>query len=223
MHISIIDDEKILTTKISKKLQLHGYSVSEFFSYKEFMQNWYFDNISDLYIVDLSLWDGSWFDIIKSLRNNKKISTPIIIMTWFWDIQNKLFWFDVWADDYITKPFLPEELLARVRAILRRPNQITDKKVIVYKDLVLKYPSKDLYLKWKKIDLNRKETYIVELFLNNIWKLIKKEELIKTVWWSQSFVDVTDNTLYATLSKLKRKLWNSFPLYNKPHVWFTLE
>lgn len=223
MHISIIDDEKILTSKISKKLKLNWYSVSEFYSYNEFMKNWIHDNISDLYIIDLSLWDGSWFNIVNFLRTKKNSNIPIIIISWFWDAQNKVFWLDLWADDYLTKPFSPEELLARIKAILRRPTQIKQTNKILYKDIVIDTISKKVTINGKLIDLTRKENLILEFFIENKWKLIEKEKMIKYIWWVQSSIDVNDNTINATLCKLRKKFWDNFPLKTLVNSWYILE
>lgn len=78
MHISIIDDEKILAKNIAKKLKNNGYSVSPFISYSNFIQKG--DHLSDLYIIDISLGDGSGFDIVKNLREKQCVS-PIIILS----------------------------------------------------------------------------------------------------------------------------------------------
>lgn len=223
MHISIIDDEKILTNKISKKLKLNWYWVSEFYSFKEFMINWTLSLISDLYIIDISLWDWNWFDIINFLRKTKWLNTPIIIISWFWDTQNIIFWLNLWADDYITKPFYPEELIARIKAILRRPSKIEEKNNLVYNNIVLNNFTKELKIDWKKINLNKKEILIIELFIKNKWKLIPKESFIKTIWWVQNNLDISENTLNATLSKLRRKVWNNFPLQTKYNMWYILK
>ncbi len=224
MHISIIDDEKVLTSKISKKLQLNWYSVSEFYSFKEFMSNCTHDDISDLYIIDISLWDGSGFDIIKFLRNEKKSQTPIIITSWFWDTQNIIFWLELWADDYMTKPFSPEELLARIKAISRRPRVIDEvQEEIKYKNIVINNTTKEIKVNWEKVEFARKESLILDLFITNVWKIIEKDKLIKYVWWVQSAIDVTDNTINATLSKLRKKLWDNFPLQTIHNIWYVLE
>lgn len=223
MHISIIDDEKVLTSKISKKLILNWYTVSEYYSYKEFMKAWVYEDISDLYIIDLSLWDWSWFDIIRFLRENKKIKSPIIIMSWFWDTQNIIFWLDLWADDYITKPFPPDELLARVRAIFRRPPEINLEDEMTYKSISINNVTKKVKLNWIDIELTRKESLILELFIKNRGVLVEKDSMIKHIWWVQTSLDVNDNTINATLSKLRKKMWGSFPLQTKHNLWYILE
>jgi DNA-binding response OmpR family regulator len=86
MHISIIDDEKILADKILKKLQNNGYAASAFYGYQDFMHHG--DATSGLYIIDISLSDGTGFDIIRWLRKNKESRAPIIVISGYGDSQN---------------------------------------------------------------------------------------------------------------------------------------
>lgn len=223
MHISLIDDEKLLANKISKKLQSSWYIVDEFYSYKEFMQRGFFEDISDLYIIDISLWDGSGYDIIRELRNRKKTNKPIIVISWFWEVDKKLFWFDIGIDDYITKPFPPDELIARIKALFRRTTESLPNKEIDYKWIHFDVLNNELYLNGTLLNiLNKKEKIILTYFLNNLWKLVEKESFIKVIWWHRS-TDVTNNTINATLSKLRKKLWSNFPLQTIPHIWYILE
>jgi len=126
MHISIIDDEKLLTHKISKKLEGSGYATSSFYGYEDFMRHG--DIRSQLYIVDISLRDGSGFDIIKWLRNGKS-RAPIIIISGYGDTSRITYGLDLGADDYLVKPVQPDELVARIRAILRRPNTLSSERI----------------------------------------------------------------------------------------------
>lgn len=224
MHISIIDDEKVLTSRISKKLKLAWYSVSEFYSYGDFMLNGSHEIPCDLYLIDISLWDGTWFDIVKFLRNEKNILSPIIIMSAFWDSQNKIFWLDIWADDYITKPIIPEELLARVRAKLRRKEEFKKEDTcITYKNLSLCIANQEMHLNSQKIDLTQKEYLICELFVRNRWIVIERTKLVQYVWWLQWSIDVRDNTINVTLSKLKKKLLGNFNLQVRYNAGYILE
>lgn len=222
MHISLIDDEKLLRNNISKKLQSSGYLVSEYIWYNHFMQSWFFEDISDLYIIDISLWDGSGYDIITELRTRKNINKPIIVISWFWEIDTKLFWFWLWIDDYITKPFSPEELIARVNAILRRFHNTLNTDKIVYKWLCIHLASNEIFRHWVLVNnLHKKEKDILNYFIKHTGQLIQKEDFIRLIWWD--ITDVTQNTINVTLSKLRKKLWDDFPLQTIPHVWYILE
>lgn len=221
MNISIIDDEKVLTNNISKKLQKNGYSVSAFYSYKDFMHNG--DEFSHLYIVDLSLGDGSGFDIISWLRKEKWSSAPIIITSGYGDTENKIYGLDLWADDYLAKPFIPEELLARIRALLRRPLTFISDNIVSYKDISVNRETKLVMLRKKEIHLTRKETLLVELFIVNQGKLLDKDKIIKTIWWGNSAIDVKDNTINVTISKVRKKLGGKFKLKTIINKGYILE
>ena len=126
------------------------------------------DVISDLYILDIALKDGSGFDIIDWLRNKKESNTPVLITSGYGDSQNIIYGLNIGADDYITKPFIPEELLARVRALLRRPAQMGATKDICHKNLIFHPGTKEVTIETGKVILAHKEILILEFFLKNI-------------------------------------------------------
>ena len=221
MNITIIDDEKILAEKTSKKLEKNGYCVCVFHSCTDFYNSYFSE--SDLYIIDLWLWDGSWFDIIRWLRE-KNISAPIIITSGYADSEKKIYWLDLWADDYMTKPFIPEELLARVKAQLRRKDSVIDKSTIIrYANIEFHIESSIVMLWKRKIKLTKKEIQLLHLFLMNIWKIIAKNKIIYSVWNSSDFTSVSDNTINVTMWSLRKKLWKKFKLTTLIHEWYMLE
>lgn len=214
MKIAIVEDDKVLASKIAKKLEKNWYEVITSNSVWDFKKS-VLDN-ADLFILDLWLGESSWFEIIKWLRDEKRNSSPILVMSWYADIDTKLKWFNLWIDDYICKPVIPDELLARVYALLRRWSSLKEEK-IEYNNLVFDFRTREV-LNWDEtIILNRKEFQIVEYFLINKWKFIEKSELIKSVWWNMDLLDVTFNTINVTICKLRKKLWDNFNLETK--VW----
>ena len=221
MHITIIEDEKILSNNIAKKLNRNWYNTKVFNSYNEFINENNLD--SDLYVIDISLTDWSWFDIIKHIRKNRDNKTPIIITSWYWDIEKKIYWLDIWADDYLAKPYSIEELEARIRALLRRSYENINNSEITYNDLVLNLKEKLIRKNWEVIDLTSKEIQFVEYMMFNVWKIVKKIDLINSVWWKFDKIDVTDNTINATISKIRKKLWESFKLKTMINRWYMLE
>lgn len=221
MHITIIEDEKILSNNIAKKLNRNWYNTKVFNSYNEFINENNLD--SDLYVIDISLTDWSWFDIIKHIRKNRDNKTPIIITSWYWDIEKKIYWLDIWADDYLAKPYSIEELEARIRALLRRSYENINNSEITYNDLVLNLKEKLIRKNWEVIDLTSKEIQFVEYMMFNVWKIVKKIDLINSVWWKFDEIDVTDNTINVTISKIRKKLWESFKLKTMINRWYMLE
>ena len=144
MHISVIDDEKILANKVLKKLQGSGYAASAFYGYEDFMRHG--DADSQLYIIDISLGDGTGFDIVRWLRQNKQSTVPIIMISGYGDSQNIIYGLDLGADDYLTKPLVPDELIARVKAILRRPSIINAGEIIRYKNISFHTHTREVYV-----------------------------------------------------------------------------
>lgn len=221
MNICLVEDEKLLADSMSKKLQKDWYNVSVFYNVEDFLQNYKVP--SDLYILDLWLPDWSWYDIINFLREIKKVNAPVIISSWYSDIDKKIHGLNIWADDYIVKPFLPEELTARINAIVRRSFTKTPNNVIKYKSFTFDTLNKELF-RWKEsIKLAKKELDLVEYFFYNKWKLLNKAKIISSIWWEYESVWVSDNTINVTLSRLRKKLWKDFTLVTVVWDWYMLK
>ncbi|NVP17506.1 response regulator transcription factor [Candidatus Gracilibacteria bacterium] len=210
MHITIIEDEKILSNNIAKKLNRNGYNTKIFNSYNEFINE---NNLnSDLYIIDISLNDGNGFDIIKHIRSKRDSKTPIIITSGYWDLEKKIYGLDLGADDYLAKPYSIEELEARIRALIRRSYEKTNNSEIKYNDLIFNFNEKIIKKNGVIIDLTSKEIQFVEYMILNIGKPVKKIDIINSVWGKFDEIDVTDNTINVTISKIRKKLGKSFNL-----------
>jgi DNA-binding response OmpR family regulator len=223
MNISIIDDEKILANKTSKKLEKHWYSVNVYNSCRDFFNVCFIE--SDLYIIDLGLGDGSWFDIIKWLRIEKQSKAPIIITSAYSDSEKKIYGLDIGADDYMTKPFFPDELLARVKAQLRRKNNLVNDQDenIFYKNIVFEKNSGIVKVWGIQVTVTKKERQLIHLFLSHAWKLIPKNKIIFSIWDSTDFDSVSDNTINVTISKIRKKLGEEFNLKTRVNAWYILE
>lgn len=221
MHITIIEDEKILSKNISKKLIKNWFSTRVFNWYEEFINEKI--KYSDLYIIDISLIDWSGFDIIKHIRNDKKIEAPIIITSGYSDPEKKIYGLGIWADDYLTKPFLAEELIARIRALLRRSYKVNLNSNIKYNNI--KYDTNKNILKqnWKPIEITYRELQFVEYMIFNIGKVIKKDEIIYSVWWEYNEEKISDNNINVVVSKIRKKLGDQFKLKTIKWVWYILE
>lgn len=222
MHIVIIEDDEIFASKISKKLERNLYTTKIFNNTKNFYK-YKSNSQTDLYIIDINLTDDTWFNVIKHIRNVEKEHTPIIILSWYGDTENKVYWLDLWADDYIQKPVYPDELLARIRSALRRYNSSISSSSIKHKDLLYDLKTKKATIHWIEVRLPKKENQILEFFLQNKWKLISKEELTKKVWWTDDFLYISENTINSTISKLRKKLGDNFILKTRVSEWYILE
>ena len=221
MYITIIEDEEILSWQIAKKLNRNWYNTKIYNSFVDFMNEKTYN--SDLYIIDISLKDWSWFDIIKYLREVKKCTSPIIITSWYSDPEKKIYGLDLWADDYISKPFSSEELIARIRALIRRSFKISHNSIIKYKNLEYNSINKDITKRWKKVELTSREVQMIEFMLLNKWKLVTKSQLINSVWWEYDLLKVSDNNINVVVSNIRKKLWKEFKLKTLINKWYILE
>lgn len=221
MRITLIDDEKILSAKIEKRLQNAGFVVKVYHGYKEFMRDADID--SHLYIIDISLADGSGFAIVEWLRKTVESKVPILIISWYGDAERITYGLNLWCDDYMVKPLVPEVMIARVRALMRRPLNLFNWTSLRYKNIEYNIDKKETHVWENRVYLTHKESLILELFLRQQWRIINRESLVSAVWWSRESTDVTDNTINATLSKMRRKIGDPFSLKTLYNEWYILE
>lgn len=140
------------------------------------------DAKSQLYIVDISLRDGSGFDIVNWLRDTQKSMAPIIIISGYGDLENKIHGLDSGADDYLIKPFLPEELISRIKAIMRRPRDMIYEKTLNFKDICFDVSKRKMSVGGYQVHLTRTEQLILEVLLKNIGEIVSRETIIAYVW-----------------------------------------
>ena len=141
--------------------------------------------------------------MLRSLRQ-EKITTPIILLTAKEDVKDKVSGLDLGADDYLTKPFSTEELLARVRAIIRRNNEAVCDNLLTFSDLGLNLATYELFCGDKSVKLGLKEFDTMKLLLTYGNRVLSKETLIEKVWGYDS--DAEYNNVEVYISFLRKKL-----------------
>jgi DNA-binding response OmpR family regulator len=146
-------------------------------------------------------------ELCKDLRN-AHIQTPILILTAKGQTQDKVKGLDTGADDYMTKPFSFEELLARVRALVRRPKILVDSTLTV-SDLTLDTSTFTVTRHHKKIQLTGKEYNLLEYLMRHTPQTLSKDQIIAHVW--DYHADILPNTVEVTIRNLRKKIDNSFP------------
>ena len=203
MRILIIEDEYNLADVIASKLKKNKYLVDICTDGIEGNYN-ALSNIYDLIILDVMLPNMNGFEILKNIRKNE-IQSKVIMLTSASTIENKLDGLNNGANDYITKPFHIDELLARVNIQLKNP--ITSKKdVIKYKDLELNILTSTLICNKtnQSVELVCKEFQLLEYFINNQEQILSKEQIYDKVWGIDN--EIESNNLEAYLSFIRKKL-----------------
>ena len=157
----------------------------------------------DVIILDVMMPKMDGFEVVSRLRQNK-IKTSVLILTALDEVSSRVKGLDCGADDYLTKPFASEELLARVRALTRRQSEFVYDE-LTFHDLKLNTSNYTLSCGQKVVSLGAKEYEIMRLLLANPTQVISKDTIISKVWGLDS--DITENNVEAYMSFLRKKLF----------------
>lgn len=201
MRVLIVEDEIRLADALAQILKENKIMVDVVYDGKDGYE-YALTNIYDVIILDLMLPLMNGFEVSKKLRY-EKIQTPILILTAKYSTTDKVTGLDCGADDYMTKPFESDELLARLRALTRRHGEIQLNEA-TFGDLSLNLSTGDLHCKGKSTHLNFKESEILKILMANTGGAITKDDLIVKVWGYDS--DATDNNVEAYISFIRKKL-----------------
>ncbi|HER9452628.1 two-component system response regulator CovR/CsrR [Streptococcus pyogenes] len=180
--ILIIEDEKNLARFVSLELQHEGYEVIVEVNGREGLET-ALEKEFDLILLDLMLPEMDGFDVTRRLQTEK--TTYIMMMTARDSIMDVVAGLDRGADDYIVKPFAIEELLARIRAIFRRQDIESEKKVPsqgIYRDLVLNPQNRSVNRGDDEISLTKREYDLLNILMTNMNRVMTREELLSNVW-----------------------------------------
>ncbi|MCM8804785.1 MAG: response regulator transcription factor [Candidatus Omnitrophica bacterium] len=203
MLIAIVEDEKDILNLISLHLKKSGFNVKEFQNGKDFL-NYLKNDIPNLIILDLMLPDIDGLEICKYLKKEIKYSNiPTIILTAKGEEVDKILGLELGADDYITKPFSIKEVIARVKAVLRRYEvkvNILEIGNIVKVDLD-KY---EVYVKGEKINLTTTEFNILKILLSKKGWVFSREKILEELWQGEKAV--IDRTVDVHIKNLREKL-----------------
>ena len=211
--ILVIDDEEALCEILKYNLEKEGYEVETANSAEEALAM----NLSpySLFIVDIMMERLSGFDFARQVKNIPEVEdTPLIFSSALEGEDDKVMGLNIGADDYITKPFVMSEVLARVRAVLRRASatrriaeqhQNTNyESDVIYKTLRIDRNTKLCWLDGEEIQLTRTEYDIILFFLTHPNRIYSREEIINEVWGND--VVITNRTIDTNITRLRKKL-----------------
>ncbi len=213
IKILVIDDEEALCEILKFNLEKEGYEVDCAYSAEEALE---MDLSSySLFMVDIMMDQLSGFDFAKRIRNNQKTeNTPVIFCSALTGEDDKVMGLNIGADDYVTKPFVIGEVLARVRAVLRRTksaqqiaynvSQSIYEPDITFRELRVDRNEKVCYLQGSQVQLTRTEFDLILFFLTHRNRIYSREEIISKVWGED--VVVTHRTIDTNITRLRKKL-----------------
>lgn len=206
MRVLVIEDEVKVASFISEGLQEEGYTVQVAYDGKtgiDLIKETSFDII----LLDLMIPEVDGLEVLRNVRA-WGINTPVLIITAKSSKEDVVKGLDTGSDDYLTKPFSFEELLARIRALLRRSKK-TDTHMLEYRDIVLNPYTRRLSISTKETELTDKEFMIMEYLLKNSEKPLARKDIAEYVWQnstdSTNIVDVYVNFLRKKIESISQK------------------
>ncbi len=201
--VYIVEDEQDISGLVALHLRKSGFIAIEFQSSQNFF-NFLKNQIPDLVILDLMLPDADGLEICKYLKASPDYqSIPVIILTARSDESDKILGLELGADDYVTKPFSPRELVARVKSVLRR-HSVEHTIVSIGGILVVDTQKYEIHVKNKKIHLTTTEFNILKILLSKKGWVFSREKILELLWHGEKAV--IDRTIDVHIKKLREKL-----------------
>lgn len=202
MRVLLVEDEKKMASFIERGLKEEGYAVDvthdgeSGFVYAT-------TNTYDVMILDLMLPKINGFDLCHQIRE-QGVHAPILMLTARDSVQDKIKGLDQGADDYLTKPFHFEELLARLRALMRRPTDLQEETQLKADDLVMDLLSHRVSVKKKEIVLSQKEFSLLEFLMRRKGEVVSRTQIAEHVW--DLHFDPMSNTIDVYINFLRKKI-----------------
>lgn len=202
MRLLLVEDEKQLSEALQQILIRNKYSVDAVYNGDEGL-DYSLTGVYDVIILDIMLPKLNGLEILKMIRR-RKISTPVILLTAKDSVEDKILGLDSGADDYLPKPFSPDELLARLRALTRRNGDFINENILEFSDIRLNLSTYDMGVNDNSITLTQKEFEILKYFMQRPKLVVSKDDLITKLWGFDS--DVEHNNIEVYISFLRKKL-----------------
>lgn len=202
MRILVVEDERYLAEALADILRKNHYTADTVFDGEDGL-DYAESGIYDIIILDIMLPKINGIEVLRRMRA-EKIKTPVILLTAKSEVSDKVLGLDSGADDYLAKPFDTEELLARVRALGRRREDIVLDNTLSCGDTVLNTSTLKLSRETKEVALTQKEFALLEFLIANRGRIVSKGQIIEKLWGFDS--DAEDNHVEVYISFLRKKL-----------------
>lgn len=201
--ILVVDDEKDLCEILQFNLESEGFDIETAYSAEEALTK----NMEsfDLLLLDVMMGGMSGFKLADKIRKEMHLSVPIIFLTARETENDMLTGFNIGADDYVSKPFSIKELVARIKAVLRRGKSIEAKpKVIVVDTMELDLNRKSVTIDNEEVLLTRKEFEILHMLVSNKGKYLSRQEILDRIWSDD--VIVTERNVDVNIARMRKKI-----------------
>lgn len=200
-NLLIVDDEQKIREVIREYCEFEGYNVDEASNGIEAIRS-IEKNDYDLIVMDIMMPKIDGFAVIKEIR--KESNVPVLMLSARGDELDKLYGFELGIDDYVTKPFSPKELMARINAIIKRTNATKEQKLLEFPGLVIDTDGRTVTVDDEQVELTKKEYELLLYLAQNNGKAISREELLKNIWDYSFYED--DRTIDTHIKMLRNSL-----------------
>lgn len=201
VNILVADDDLRILRLINDFLKLEEFNVYKAENGKEAIELFEKENIS-LAILDIMMSIVDGWDVCKHIKSKSDI--PVLILTAKDSDIDELFGFDIGADEYMSKPFNPQLLIARVKNLLKRFNSLKENQIFKYEDIILQLNNNVIKIEEIEVELTPIEYELMFIFLNNVGISLKKDKLLDLVWGYDYYGD--PRTLDTHITRLRKKL-----------------
>lgn len=202
LKILVVDDESRMRKLVKDFLKKKDFEVLEAANGEEAIDIFFHDKNISLIVLDVMMPKMDGWEVVKEIRQYSKV--PIIMLTAKSDESDELLGFDLGVDEYISKPFSPKILVARVEAILRRTNSVKGGEVLKAGDIELDISAHEVKINGEKIELSFKEFELLNYFVVNQGVALSREKILNNVWNYDYFGDA--RTIDTHVKKLRSKL-----------------
>ena len=219
MKVLIIEDNEILSRNLVRFLSLKDIHSDVSFDWK----NWLYKasiNFYDVIILDINLPEKNWLELCKEFREKWK-ETPIIMLTSRSTKTDIIEWLNLWADDYLPKPFDYEELLARINTLARRNFKNKSNTKILVWEYMIDLEEIQVY-KWEeKIKLSNLEFNLFKYLSQNKSRVVSRQDIYEHVWWEFEWDFMFSKTVDVYIWYLRKKLWKKI-IETKKGFWYII-
>lgn len=220
MKVLIIEDNLILSRNLTKMLILDDI-------FTEIALDW-IDGLNkakskyfDVIILDINLPWLNWIEVCKALREAWK-EVWILMLTSNDSKSDIVKWLNIWADDYLTKPFDYEELLARILVIARRKVKNQSTTILKVNSLEINLQTLEVFFENNEVKLSKYEFELLKLLSQNAWKIVSRQEIYEKIWWESTSDFIFSRTIDVHIKNLRKKLSTNL-IQTKKWYWFIIE